>query len=484
MYCFSERKHLALKGPKPIALDEAGLKHYFYLTSFNHPLICKSLSAGENIRLIQRQLYSIAKLKKSYRFCALYDHVTLPYFLEEAYRIVVSNMDLSSKSSQSFKAIEQFGIKRFLNNLSTDLKTGRYKPGPVRRIWIPKANGGERLLEIPTLRDRIAQMACKMVIEPIFEAGFEDDSYAFRPKRNGRDAIKAVKRYLESGKAEALTGDLSNFFDTILHDKLQKALELRIADSSILKLINLWMVCPVIEAGKMKGNRNIGISQGGVISPLLANIYLHPLDQMIHQKGSPFESVRIKMVRYADDFILLGEQITHEAYHRLLASLEDLGLILNKDKTQRVTATETPFNFLGFTISHHRDANKSKAGYWRIVPSEKAEERIRKNISICLHKNKNNSPQETVKNLNYVMRGWLHYYDISGVSNMEKSKSNLRYYLKEKLNKYYKHEYQGQDRPQGFQLYYKMVKKYGLINPPGFKGKNLPSNAHTMIYIK
>jgi RNA-directed DNA polymerase len=209
----------------------------------------------------------------------LYDKVFIPYILWEAYRRVRANDGSPGVDGKTFEDIEKEGLGKFIEDLREDLRKQTYKPSAVKRVWRPKANGGQRPLGIPTIRDRVAQMACKLVIEPIFEADFEDSSYGFRPNRSAKDAMQAIKGHLQEGKTEVLDADLSSYFDTIPHDKLNKTLELRITDKRIIRLINLWLKSPVRENGQDTGKRNDGTPQGGVISPLLANIYMHLVDR-------------------------------------------------------------------------------------------------------------------------------------------------------------------------------------------------------------
>ena len=213
---------------------------------------------------------------------------------------------------------------------------------------IDKANGGKRPLGIPIVRDRIAQTVCKMILEPIFEADFEDSSYGFRPKRSSKDAITAIKEHLKEGKSEVYDADLSKYFDTIPHDKLQIALKQRIADPRILKLINKWLKVPVYEDGQYtsgKGNHS-GTPQGGVISPLLANIYFHLIDRIVNNPRSLFCKHGVRIVRYADDFVLMGKKLPEEVIEKLKSLLHRMGLSLNESKTRKIDARKKALTFL------------------------------------------------------------------------------------------------------------------------------------------
>ncbi len=230
----------------------------------------KEMSRTERVQLIQRKLYLKAKQEKGYRFYVLYDKIFLPYVLEEAWERVKANGGSAGIDGRTIEMIEAAGSKDLLKELSEELRRQTYQPSAVKRMWIPKSNGDKRPLGIPTVKDRVAQMACLIVIEPIFEADFEESSYGFRPKRGAQDAVTKIKEYLKSGRTEVYDADLSKYFDTIPHEKLMIALKERIVDQRVLKLINKWLKAPVNEDGQFKGGKKnkVGTPQGGVISPL------------------------------------------------------------------------------------------------------------------------------------------------------------------------------------------------------------------------
>ena len=393
------------------------------------------MTAAERVSQLQEKLYCKAKQEREYKFYILYDKMYIGYMLEEAYRRVKAKDGSAGIDAQGFKQIESEGKEKFLEELGEDLRKKTYRPSPVKRVWIDKANGGKRPLGIPTIRDRVAQMVCKLIIEPIFEADFEESSYGFRPNRSSKDAMQDIKELLQSGKTEVLDADLSSYFDTIPHDKLQRVLELRISDPRMLHLINLWLKAPVYEDGEYKGGKKqkTGTPQGGVISPLLANIYLHLLDRIVNDKRKLFYRLGIKIVRYADDFVLMGKRITHQALEGLEKIMDRMGLKLNGRKTHKVDAEKTPFNFLGFTVRYDKDIKGRNQRYWNIVPSEKAEKRIREKIKVFLQKNGHSKPIRVVQELNGMIRGWMNYYDIPKVSYPAMSKRRLRHYLYERL---------------------------------------------------
>jgi group II intron reverse transcriptase/maturase len=303
------------------------------------------------------------------------------------------------------------------------------------------------------------------------EADFEDSSYGFRPNRSAQDAIQAIKGHLIEGKTEVLDADLSAYFDTIPHEKLKKTLELRIADPRVLRLIKLWLQCPVIEKGKNLGKSNKGTPQGGVISPLLANIYMHLVDRIVNNSKSLFQQGGIKIVRYADDFILMGKEITQEAIDKLRELLDRMELVLNETKTHQLNATEEPFNFLGFTIRYDKDTKGRQKKYWNIIPAAKSEKKVREKIRAYLQSRGHYAPQQVAVGLNAILRGWLNYFDIPGVSYPAMSKRRLRYYLMNKLWRYYNRKSQRRSRLYGNQAYELLIQKYGLIEPTKFSVK-------------
>jgi len=422
---------------------------------------------AERVLTLQEKLYQKAKQERGYKFYVLYDKMFIPYMLRQAWKTVRANGGAPGVDRVSIADIETQGVEPYLNALGEELRKQLYQPQAVKRVMIPKANGSERPLGIPTVRDRIAQTVCKMILEPIFEADFEDSSYGFRPKRSSKDAIGAIKENLKEGRTEVYDADLSRYFDTIPHDKLQTALKQRITDPRILRLINKWLKVSVCEDGKYtsgKGN-GLGTPQGGVISPLLANIYFHLLDRIVNSEGSLFSKYGVKIVRYADDFVLMGRSLPVEITDRLKNLLDRMGLLINESKTRQIDAKKESFNFLGFTIRYDLDIKGRNTRYWNIMPAKKSEQKIRDKVKDYLKTHGHCKAQDVAKGLNPIMRGWLNYLEIKGVSYPAMSKRSLRFYMYNSLNRYYRRKSQRKCRLYGHHAFEILTTRFGLIDP-------------------
>jgi len=433
----------------------------------------KEMSTSERLSQLQRGLYLKAKREPEYRFYILYDKLQLDYVLEESWKRVRQNGGAAGVDGQTIESLVR-GRKYegVLEELKEELKEQTYRPDAVKRVYIPKANGERRPLGIPTVRDRIVQTACKLIMEPIFEADFEESSYGFRPKRSSKEAIKQIKEELQSGRTEVLDADLSNYFDTIPHTKLLKTVATRISDSKILRLIKLWLKTPIEEDGQMKGGKKnkVGTPQGGVISPLLANIYLHLLDKIVNKATSLFARYGIKIIRYADDFVMMGKQIPKQATEQLAYILDRMELKLNAEKTRILQAREESFDFLGYTIRYDRDLRGRDKRYWNIHPSKKAEQKLQANIKEYLSRHGHYAGHLLVPDLNRKIVGWLNYFTIDKVSYPAMAKRRLRYYLMDRLNRYYKRKSQRRSKLYGHRAFDELV-KWGLVDPTKYQPK-------------
>ena len=434
----------------------------------------KEMNSSERMQLYQRKLYLKAKQEKEYGFYVLYDKVFLPYVLTEAWKRVKDNGGSAGIDGITIKMIEESGVEDFLRNLSEELRQQTYQASAVKRVWIPKSNGDQRPLGIPTLKDRVAQMACMLVIEPIFEADFEDHSYGFRPKRSAHDAIAKIKDHLQSGKTEVYDADLSKYFDTIPHDKLMIVLNKRIKDQRILKLIKKWLKAPVNDDGHYTGGKKnkVGTPQGGVISPLLSNLYLHLLDKIVNMSTSIFKRLQIAMVRYADDFVLMGKNLKEEALDQLSNVLERMELKLNEAKSKKINAKETPFNFLGFVFRHDKSFKNPQGGkFWNVKPSEKSMGKIRDKVGAVLKQTGHYPAEAMVRELNATVRGWLNYFEIKGVSYPYTAKRALNGYMRSRLNRYFNRKSQRKSRLYRTQAFELLVAKFGLIDPMKYSAR-------------
>ena len=426
----------------------------------------KDRNGSEKVRLLQLKLYQKAKRQPGYKFYILYDKVFGAHVLEQAYRRCKAKAGSPGMDRASFQQIEEAGRGAFLDQIREELRTRSYKPSPVKRVWIEKENGGERPLGIPTIKDRVVQQACKMVIEPIFEADFEDCSHGFRPNRSAKDAITRVKENLTKGMHEVYDADLSKYFDTIPHDKLMATLRQRIADPRVLWLIKQWLKTPVIEPdGTYSGGKRQtkGTPQGGVISPLLANIYMNLIDKIVGDPKGYYAEAGIRMIRYADDFILMGRHIEQEAILRLHHYLQRMGLTINAEKSKQVDACRGSFDFLGFTIRYDRSIFDKKGRFWNIIPKASSQKKIRQKIRNKLKAMGHYPPEQVVRELNPILRGWINYYQIPGVSYTQVATKGLNDYLRRSIERYYRRKSQRKSRLHGDQAYELLTRQYGLM---------------------
>jgi RNA-directed DNA polymerase len=412
------------------------------------------------VQSLQGKLYQKAKQEKGFKFYVLYDKVCSREILEEAYRRVKKNNGCPGIDKVSFDEITD--EDNFLADIESDLKNFSYKPSPVLRVMIPKANGKMRPLGIPTIKDRVVQMAVKLVIEPIFEADFVDSSYGFRPKRSAKDAIKAIKSNLQSGKTTVLDADLSSYFDTIPHDKLLKVLKQRISDKHILKLIMMWLKAPIADGNLIKSS-NLGTPQGGVISPLLSNIYLNVMDKIITNSKSVFSKEGVVIVRYADDFVLMSKTISDKVMDKLNNLLEYMGLKLNQEKTKVVNAKDSGFDFLGFNFSYEKSLI-ALGKYWNVKASKKSLHKLKMKLKNYLKPRIWVIEPILVKGINEIVRGWFNYFKIPSVSYIKRTANNVWEHLNMRLSRLYNRKSQKGHKGCNHNKQEMLVKRYKLID--------------------
>ena len=310
-----------------------------------------TLATPQKIRDLQKALYQRAKKEPNFRAYALYDKVYRDDVLAHAYALAKANGGAPGVDGVTFEDIETSGREAVLQELQEELKTKRYRPGPVRRVEIPKLSGGTRPLGIPNIRDRVVQTAAKLVLEPLFEADFDRDSYGFRPKKDAHQAIEEIREELGHGMHWVIDADISKYFDSIPHDRLMKAVAERVVDGAMLALVKMFLEAPIVEdkdGGRPRRNHQ-GTPQGGVISPLLANIYLNLLDRNF-RRHTEEKTLQGRIVRYADDFVLLTPRRPELELAWVKQLMERLGLHLHPEKTRVLNVTEENFDFLGHEV--------------------------------------------------------------------------------------------------------------------------------------
>jgi len=374
-----------------------------------------SLKTPTKLEELRAKLYAKAKAEPTFRFYALYDKLHRWDVLTEALRQSKQKKGAAGVDGQTFEQIAAYGEERWLEELQRELQGKTYRPQPVRRVLIPKPGGGERPLGIPTIKDRVVQTAAKLILEPIFEADLSEAAYGYRPGRSGVQAVQQVHQELKRGRTQVVDADLSKYFDTIPHAELMKSVARRVADKAVLHLVKMWLKVPVEERNeqgrpKYSGGKRSkqGTPQGGVISPLLANIYINRLLR-VFAKSELMKRSGAVLVNYADDFVVVARRGAAEVLAQVKQWLDGMKLTLNETKTSIRDARKEHFRFLGYELGP-LVYKKTGQKYLGARPSKKAMEHARGEVSRILRRGRTERWEEIAGELNRFLRGWATYF--------------------------------------------------------------------------
>jgi RNA-directed DNA polymerase len=430
--------------------------------------------AEGKLSLLRHKLSQKAKAEPKFRFYALYDRIYRKDVLWAAWEKVRANGGKGGVDGLSIKAIEKSagGAQRLVAELHQELLTKTYKPKAVRRVYIEKPDGRKRPLGIPTVRDRVVQTACLLILEPIFEADFEQCSYGFRPGRNAHQALEEIRGHLKGGYQAVYDADLKSYFDTIDHERLMACVRMRVVDRSVLKLIGMWLKAPVLQSaqggggggGKIAKRSRKGTPQGGVISPLLSNLYLHWFDKVFHRASGPAYWASARLVRYADDFVVLAHYQGEKLQRWIESKLEGwLGLEINRDKTRVIDLRQEgeELDFLGYTFRYDRDRKGRPQRYLNVTISNRALKRERQKLYEMISPKRCFVPlPQLIEELNQHLKGWANYFSYGYP---RQGLREINAYVRQRLTQHVRRRSQRPFRPPAGVSYYEHFNRMGLV---------------------